>query len=138
MAEPCAMRLYTALLVLWIGLLGAVSPAFACESGASSGDCCPPDAPADCRVAWTLDRSDGSGSVSSVAAPWSSQITTIEPDAEKHAAADDGHLPDSLTPSPFHCHFFPDDSRKPLLTPDVASASADAALTYLRTGRLRL
>jgi hypothetical protein len=133
------MRLSAALLVLWLGLLGALSPAFACPEARSDGSCCPSDAPADCRIAWTLERSEFRGSVSCVAAPVASQVAFDAANWQRDAAASDGGLTTwwALLPAT------PAESRRGfsaalLLIGNDASSSADASLTYLRTGRLRL
>jgi hypothetical protein len=139
MSEPSGMRLYASLLVLWVGLLGALSPAFACVDARSDGSCCPPDAPADCRVAWTLERSEFKGSISCIATPAASRLAFVDADRKRDAAASDGGLTTwsgvlAAAPSEPRGDF----SVALLLVANDASSSADASLTYLRTGRLRL
>ena len=109
------MRLSAALLVLWMALIGAVSPALGCTT-ASGRDCCPADAPVDCRVASSFEHADGTATAVA-------QAPSLEPFAPPPASFD-------LPPAAYG-HF----------VISVAPASEfrfDAALTYLRTGRLRL
>lgn len=110
------MRLPAAVLVLWMALIGAIAPVLACASPHASMDCCPPDAPTDCRIAWTFERAD----TTTIA-------VTQAPSIEFFA------LP------PVSCHFAEAASSESFLTLAPASEFlSDATLTYLRTGRLRL
>ena len=98
----------------------------------------PADAPADCRVAWTLERSEASGSVSCVVAPPAAQLASLDSDQEKQAASEGAHGSDSFALETAPLDTIPAASRSRLRVSIDTSASTDAALTYLRTGRLRL
>jgi hypothetical protein len=124
------MRLSTALLVLWMALIGALAPALACAASQSGGDCCPPDAPADCRIAWSFDRADQTAAVTGA--------LSIESTGAQLAHADNVGSPDSALPAaPFQ---FLSDRYLQSLSCGVPASEflADATLTYLHTGRLRL
>ena len=125
------MRLPAALLVLWVALIGAVAPALACAKPESAMDCCPPDAPADCRIAWSFERADETAAVTR-----SHSIQSID----LHSAhADHGGSPDSFG-LPLAAFHFPSRLNLHSVPYGVPASEflSDAALTYLRTGRLRL
>jgi hypothetical protein len=125
------MRLPAALLVLWVALIGAVAPALACSKPQSAMDCCPPDAPTDCRIAWSFERADETTAVT--------RALFNESIGVHSAHADDGGSPDScgLPPAAFQ---FPSRLYLHSLRYGVPASEflSNAALTYLRTGRLRL
>jgi hypothetical protein len=125
------MRLPATLLVLWVALIGAVAPALACAKPQTDMDCCPPDAPADCRIAWSFDRAEGTAAVTRTLS-----VQTIEidvPHADNSGSSDVSALP----AAPFQFT----SNRCPRSLPNSVFASdflSDATLTYLHTGRLRL
>ena len=124
------MRLPAALLVLWVALIGAVAPALACAKPQSGMDCCPPDAPADCRIAWSFERADESAAVA--------RAVSIESIGVHSADAGSGS-PDSSGLPAASLHF-PSHVDLHSLRYGVPASEfvSDATLTYLRTGRLRL
>ena len=126
------LRQLSAALVIWIGLLGAALPALACPQAAQHHDCCPPGAPSPC---------DGgpAATICCVSAPSASQPVSINATRSLHEAhAGPGESPDvpvllawiasSMDPAP----------RYDIPMPAASAPPADAALTYLHTGRLRL
>jgi hypothetical protein len=125
------MRVSTALLVLWMVLIGALAPALACAASQSGDDCCPPGAPSDCRIAWSFDRADQTAAVPR--ALW------IESTGAQLAHAAAGGSPDSSA-LPAAAFQFPSDRHLHSLSFGVPASEflADATLTYLHTGRLRL
>ena len=130
------MRRFIAFLVLWAGLLGAGSPAFACAAAASAGDCCPPGAPSGCTQAY--EQLDIEATVCCITAAAPSQMVSAEPGRELQAVQDDCR---SADPIAIVSTSFPlPNLRSPprLNASNVYSAHTDATLTYLRTGRLRL
>ncbi len=123
------MRRLTALLVVWVGLLGAIAPAFACAMPATGGSCCPSDAPAECRQAWEFER------LETVPSPAPSKMISVEP-AQK--SQHDAPSPESAViaaASPYIASF---ERRGEFIAPAESIARTDATLTYLKTGRLRL
>ena len=131
-----SMRRFIAFLVLWAGLLGVGSPAFACAAAASAGDCCPPGAPSGCTQAY--EQLDIEATVCCITAAAPSQIVSAERGRELQAVQDDCRSPDPI--AIVSTSFSLPNLRSPprLITPNVCSARTDATLTYLRTGRLRL
>jgi hypothetical protein len=130
------MRLFIAFLVLWAGLLGAGSPAFACASAAAAGDCCPPGAPTGCTQAYGQLGIEATVCCITAAAP--SQMVSAERGRELHAIQDDCRSADPI--AIVSTSFSLLDRRSPPLFNACHdfSARTDASLTYLRTGRLRL
>jgi hypothetical protein len=110
------MRLRATLLVLWMALVGVLSPVLACAMPHADMDCCAPDAPADCRIAWSFDRTDAMATA-----------LTQAPSLESLAAPP---VSFDLPPPPY--------SEVVLAVAPASDFLADAALTWLRTGRLRL
>jgi hypothetical protein len=119
------MRRLIALFVLWIGLVGAGSSAFACATAAATGDCCPPGTDAGCSQTYEQLAVDAAIGCVTAAAP--SRVVQrdcgsadpVAPAAAVRALVDFGHLP--------CCE-----------APRACPARTDASLTYLHTGRLRL
>lgn len=133
------MRRLTALLVLWVGLLGAISPAFACAVTTSNGDCCPADASSECRQAWAFERLESASAAMYCLAPaMPSQAVAIALAGNPNEPQHDGRLPE---PSAIvvWADFFPDIApQREFIAPISVDARTDATLTYLKTGRLRL
>lgn len=130
------MRRFMAFLVLWVGLLGAGSPAFACVTAAAAGDCCPPGSPSGCTQAY--EQLDVEATVCCIAAAAPSQMVSAERGRELQAVQDDSRSADPI--AIVRTSFSLPDPRSPpqLDAANVSSARTDATLTYLRTGRLRL
>jgi hypothetical protein len=133
------VRRLTALLVLWVGLLGALSPAFACEMAASGGNCCPADASSECRQAWAFERMESASAAMYCLAPaMPSQVVGIE------AAARNPHDPQHAGGSPEASAVLSWGAlagitpQREFNAPLKVDARTDATLIYLKTGRLRL
>jgi hypothetical protein len=131
-----SMHRFIAFLVLWAGLLGVGSPAFACAAAASAGDCCPPGAPSGCTQA--LEQLDIEATVCCITAAAPSQMVSAERGRELQAVQDDCRSADPIA-IVSTSSALPDPGSSPRLTvSSLSSARTDARLTYLRTGRLRL
>jgi hypothetical protein len=139
MPESAHVRRLTALLVLWVGLLGAISPAFACAVSPSGGDCCPPDASPECRQAWAFERLESASAAMYCLAPaMPSQAVTIGVARDPLESQHDGPLPEPCAIVAW-AEFYPDRSpQREFIAPLKVDARTDATLTYLKTGRLRL
>jgi hypothetical protein len=129
MTESLDMRRLTALLIVWVGLLGAIAPAFACAMPTSDSSCCPPDAPADCRQAWEFER------LETVASPVPSKMSSVEAVRTSQHDARSPESPVITAAPPFIANSA---QRGELVVPAESIARTDATLTYLKTGRLRL
>lgn len=130
-------RRMTASLVLWLGLLGLGSPAFACSMAAvPNGDCCPEGSQSPCT--------DGGANYDTAkAASCCNAVPAASPTGSVNAGLNAPDLkPNSLSPdSPVVPSWMA--CAATVNPPDVVPRSAfssrtDATLTYLRTGRLRL
>jgi hypothetical protein len=129
------MRRFIAFWVLWAGLLGAGSPAFACASAAAAGDCCPPGAPG-CTQAYEQLGIEATVCCITAAAP--SQMVSAERGRELRALQDDCRSSDPVATVSTSFPFPAPASPVRFNAPNVSSALRDDSLTYLRTGRLRL
>jgi hypothetical protein len=128
------LRRLVAALVLWVGVLGIASPVLACTSMApAESDCCPQGSPAPCGG----DRS--AALECCVAAP---PAVTASPVAAKAEQLQIEPRSDSRDPVIPPAWLETSNPRGPpslqFVAPERLSASTDAALTYLHTGRLRL
>lgn len=130
------MRRFLALLVLWAGLLGAGSPAFACATAAAAGDCCPPGAPTGCTQIYEQLDIEAIICCVTVAAP--SQAVTAEPGRQAQAAQREHGSADPIALSAPSRSLQDLRSTTRLAASHVSAAHTDASLTYLHTGRLRL
>jgi hypothetical protein len=124
-----------ALLLLWVGLLGTALPALACPAGTSA--CCPAQGPSTCSGNAGLVRITTAALCCS-SAPVPAYVLSIGPtDGRARASLHASGSPDALVEDRWAG--FPADFTAAGVT-FVATAGhrADAQLTYLRTGRLRL
>jgi hypothetical protein len=122
-----------ALLVLWVGLLGAALPTLACA--AASSDCCAAGAPGHCEEQRPLDGMT-QASVCCVSTAASVQIASFE--RAKDLQSYENSTLDSFVPASSPELF---QTTQPWTEPPRIHSSdpdVDAGLTYLRTGRLRL
>ena len=132
------LRRLSTLLLVWVGLLGAALPAFACSMAALDRDCCPQNAPSSCgdgsreclQAAAAICRASTSGAAQAVSIQASQLLQ--EGQAGPGGSPDLPVLPawvlSSMDSAPW------DDIPEPVSSPP----RTDAALTYLHTGRLRL
>jgi hypothetical protein len=131
-------RRFTTWLVIWIALLGTAMPVLACAAGDWGDGCCPATTNAPCaggssEVAWQTTVASCCS-----AAPTSAQGVSVRPGRDANAS-----VQPSGSPEPFVAASWPtvgSGVATAPLTPRFAIPPhrADAALTYLRTGRLRL
>lgn len=112
------MRRFLAMLVVLVGLIGAVAPAFACAS-AAGGDCCPANAPSGC-------------------APQYQPAFAVEPGRELQVAQRDLGSVDPVVSTNSLSSLLDPGRASRLEVPLLPAACPDASLTYLHTGRLRL
>lgn len=131
------MRRLFALLVVCAGLLGVTAPALACVAAALAGDCCPPGQTTGCGEQAPIERVEAAAvAVCCVSAPASSPIVAIESTRKAQGERVDS----SPEPLPVIASIVASvalDARSARDAP-ITAAFADASLTYLQTGRLRL
>jgi hypothetical protein len=124
------MRRLFALLVVWVGLITAGAPAFACATAAAAGNCCPADAPSGCALG-----AQATVCCATAAAP--SVMVSAEPSRELHTAqSDHGSVDPVAAVASLSSILHRRDSQ--LALPLPAPTHTDASLTYLHTARLRL
>jgi hypothetical protein len=129
------MRRLFALLVVWVGLITAGAPAFACATAAAAGNCCPSDAPSGCAQLYEQLGAQATVCCATAAAP--SVMVSAESSRELHIAqSDHGSVDPIAAAASLSSILNLRDSR--LALPVPAPAYSDASLTYLHTARLRL
>jgi hypothetical protein len=129
------MRRLFALFVLWVGLIAAGAPAFACATAAAAGNCCPDDASSGCAQLYEQLGAQATVCCATASAP--SVVVSAEPSRELHIAqCDDGLGKPIAAAASLSSILYLRDSQ--LALPVPAPARTDASLTYLHTARLRL
>lgn len=133
------LRRMTALLAVWLGLLGVVAPALACAADAPDDVCCPQEAPLQCTDNEPGYRAGTPAAMCCVPANVRAQAASIDSRRSTQDREHDSGTPDPLIPSASL-----DSLTGVTYAPHINNAPphsqprTDAALTYLRTGRLRL
>ncbi len=132
------LRRLTAVAMIWLSLLGAALPAFACSLAASTGDCCDQQG---------TPCTGGQGYVQSLRSAAASCCVT-EDLGLSNVAFDAGRTPyqrgfDSCDPNPlalvaWSASWLTPVPRAPPALSQVRPPPSTAALTYLHTARLRL
>ncbi len=128
----------TALLVIWLGLLGAAGAAPACPMIASGGDCCPHNAPMPCGDTAPEDPLQPASETCCIASPNSDHVVALSAGRllQEHR---EGlfESPDSFVS---FASFVADASTRHCIRSITSPQPRrpDAALIYLHTGRLRL
>lgn len=129
------MRRLFPLLVLWIGLIGAGAPAFACATAAAAGDCCPPGSPTGC--AQPYEQLGAEAIVCCATADTPSAMVAADAGRELQIAQGDHESADPAAAVASILSVL-DLRDSKLALPVTDSVLADASLTYLTTARLRL
>jgi len=129
------MRRLLSLLLLWVGLIGAGAPAFACTTAAAAGDCCPPGRASGCTEVYAQLGSDAI--VCCISAAASSALVTVEPGREPQLAHCERGSADPIATAA-SAHAILDVRGSNLVLPVITAARTDSSLTYLHTARLRL
>jgi hypothetical protein len=128
------MRRFLTLLLLWVGLIGATAPAFACAN-ADAGECCPANAPSGCTQVYEQFGIEASVCCVSPAAP--AQIVAAEAGRELQVQGDHGS-PDPVALTVSFASSLDRHRAGQLAVPALSAKYTDASLTWLHTGRLRL
>jgi hypothetical protein len=130
------MRRLTAILAIWLSLLGVAMPVLACSMGVAADGCCPVRTQSPC---------DGTGQ-----SQWNATVTaccsagptfapgpSVEPSRSTQAPLHPA-TPDHLVVSNWTTTNPVNAGAHLIFASSIPTPRADAALTYLRTGRLRL
>jgi hypothetical protein len=136
MRIPVPLRLKS-LLVMVLVLLGATAPAFACAMPSAERDCCPEGTPAPCEGKGFHFNALAVAAACCATAPQASTAwiasSRSETEQPQHASS-----PDPFVALAWLATFNPRSPPLPLPPQPDSRRSADGALTYLHTGRLRL
>jgi len=130
------MRRLTAILAIWLSLLGVAMPVLACSMGAAGQGCCPAGTQSPCGAGresqWnpTVDLCCSAG-------PTSANATSAEPSRNIQSLLHPG-TPDQFVVGGGTTANTASAAAQSLFPSWIPSKRADASLTYLRTGRLRL
>jgi hypothetical protein len=121
-------------LVVWLGLLWAASPAFACARG-GHGDCCPDGMTSPCKGAGSgIDLS----TLCCVSVPAASPATLAATSQANHIQPHDSGSSDPIVALAWFATVAPSIRAAPSADRRVSIVRTEASLTYLRTRRLRL
>lgn len=133
------LRRLTVLLVMWVGLLGAASPALACAMEAAlAGDCCPPGSTLPCGERGSPDFNAVAPAICCVTASAPAPAVAIDSGRSLYKQQDSSGSPGAVVlpvwvtsaPNLIHSTYIP--------APAVTPPRLGGTLTYLQTGRLRL
>jgi hypothetical protein len=136
MLIPLPLRLKS-LLVMVLVLLGAAAPAFACSMPSAERDCCPEGTPAPCEGKGFHFNAIAVAAACCATAPQASTASVASSRSEAEQPQQAGS-PDPLVALAWLATFNPRSTPLHLPPQPDARRSADGALTYLHTGRLRL
>lgn len=130
-------RRVSILVMLWLGLIWAAAPAFACASMAHR-DCCPDGAPSPCGDPSGLDLKAFASLCCASAPVASPSAATAETPKSIRVEPQSPDSPHALALLAWFATLQARDYAAPPAPPDTAQTRTDAALTYLHTLRLRL
>jgi hypothetical protein len=125
--------------MLCLGLIWATAPAFACTS-MTDRDCCPEGAPSPCKGDESGFDLKAFASLCCVSAPVASSSATATADTHRSVDVEpqSPDSPDAIALLAWFATLQPREHERPPPPPDLVRTRTDAALTYLRTLRLRL
>jgi len=122
-------------MVIWLGLVSAASPALACAS--SHRDCCPEGMTSPCDGKGSVVDLSTIAAVCCVSAPAASSAAAESPRAT-HVQPHDLPSLDPIATFAWLATFTASDHECSPRSHDISVAPTDEGLTYLRTLRLRL
>ena len=130
------MRRLTTILAIWLSLLGVAMPVLACSMGVAADGCCPVQTQSPCGGSGE-SQWNTTVTLCCSAGPTSASGPSVEPSRNTQAPLHPG-APDQLVIGS-RTTTNPGSAAPQLNFPSsIPTHRADAALTYLRTGRLRL
>ena len=132
------LRRFAIVLVAWLGLAWAVSPALACARGAADRDCCPEGVTSPCKGEEPSVDLSSLAALCCAGASTASPVVSAEASRTTHVQPRDSGSPDPIVTFAWFATLTPFPDAAPLPDRGFASSRTDATLTYLRTRRLRL
>lgn len=130
------MRRLTAILAIWLSLLGVAMPVLACSMGVAADSCCPVRTQSPCGGSGE-SQWNATVTVCCSAGPTFASGPSVEPSRSTQAPLHPG-TPDQLVVSGWTTTNPVSSAAQRIFASSIPAHRADAALTYLRTGRLRL
>lgn len=130
------MRRLTAILAIWLSLVGVVMPVLACSMGVDTAGCCPMRTHSPCGGSGE-SQWNATVAVCCSAGPTSNAGPYVEPTRSSQALFHPG-TPDPLVVSNRAAITQVSAVTHRIFPTSIPTHRADAARTYLRTGRLRL
>jgi hypothetical protein len=130
------MRRLTAILAIWLSLVGVAMPALACSMGVDAAGCCPVRTHSPCGGSGEL-QSNATAAPCCSAVPASTAGPAVEPSCSNQSSLHPG-TPDQFVGSGCTAINPVSAAAHRIFPTSIPTHRADAALTYLRTGRLRL
>jgi hypothetical protein len=129
------MRRLTAILAIWLSLVGVAMPVLACSMGVAADGCCPVRTQSPCGGS-SESQWNATVALCCSAAPTSVSGPSVEPNRSIRVPLHPG-TPDLVVDSGWTTRAGGAAAQR-LYPSSILTHRADAALTYLRTGRLRL
>ena len=130
------MRRLTAILAIWLSLVAVPMPVLACSMGVAGAGCCPVRTQIPCGGSGE-SQWNATVTLCCSAGPTSASGPSVEPRRSAQAPFHPA-TPDQLVVSGWITTHPINAAAQLIFAASTASHRADAALTYLRTGRLRL
>jgi hypothetical protein len=130
------MRRLTAILAIWLSLVGVAMPALACSMGVDAAGCCPIRTQSPCGGSGE-SQWNATVTLCCSAGPTSTAGPSVEPSRSSRISFHSG-TPDQFVVSGWTTINPVNPAAHRVSPTSIPSHRADAALTYLRTGRLRL
>jgi hypothetical protein len=130
------MRRLTAILAIWLSLVGVAMPVLACSMGVDVAGCCPIGTQSPCGGSGE-SQWNATAALCCSAGPTSTAGPSVEPSRSSQAPLHPG-TPDQFVVSGWTTINPVKPAAHRVFPTSIPTHRADAALTYLRTGRLRL
>jgi len=128
---------WSTVFMIWFGLLvGMASPAIACAAAARHGDCCPQGSTSPCGEEKGAHQW-GSSATCCVNAPAPSAVS-VDVNRNTPQPQHDSGSPDPIVAFAWLATLSSHVRAPQVVVPVISLPRTDAALTWLRTGRLRL
>jgi len=130
------MRRLTAIAAIWLSLVGVAMPVLACSMGVDTAGCCPVRTQSPCGGSGE-SQWNATVTLCCSAGPTSASGPSVEPSRSTQVPLHPA-TPDQLIVSGWTTTNPVNAAARLIFASSIPTHRADAALTYLRTGRLRL